>query len=85
MEDLMEQLAEAEHASWANWMSYLFSKCQLHHDGAVTIPAGLVRHWRRQVETPYADLSEAEKESDRDEVRKILPLIEASLTPATGT
>jgi hypothetical protein len=25
--ELIEQLADKEHASWARWMEYLFSKC----------------------------------------------------------
>lgn len=77
MDELIEQLADKEHASWANWMGYLFSLCVHNADGTATIPASRVQHWQRQVATPYAMLSEREKESDRIEVRKILPLIEA--------
>jgi hypothetical protein len=43
------------------------------------IPADLVEQWQRQIETPYQSLSEAEKESDRDQVRKYLPTIIAAL------
>lgn len=78
MDELIERLADAEHAGWAHWMAYLFSQCREHPDGSVTIPADKVRHWKRQVETPYAGLSEREKESDRAEVRKILPLLGVS-------
>jgi hypothetical protein len=74
---LLEPLAAAEHDSWARWMKYLLRTCQHHPDGSATIAAWLVEHWQRQVATPYAELSEAEKESDREEVRRILPLIEA--------
>ena len=35
-----------------------------------------VKRWTRQMNTPYADLSEKEKESDRAEVRKTLAVIE---------
>jgi len=31
----------------------------------------------RQIETPYAELSEREKQSDRDEVAHILPIIKS--------
>lgn len=73
-EDMIEQLADKEHASWAHWMDYLFSQCSV-RDGRYIIPADLAYRWRRQVDTPYAELSEKEKESDRAEVRKILPII----------
>jgi hypothetical protein len=76
---LIERLADAEHAGWSRWMQYLFSKSSLNDDGSVTIPAELVTHWKTQAETPYARLSEAEKEADRDEVRKIMPLIVEAL------
>jgi hypothetical protein len=75
-EDLIEQLADKEHASWAHWMQYLFSKCLMNDRREVILPLPLVEHWRKQVETPYAQLSEREKQSDRDEVAHILPIID---------
>ena len=74
---LIEQLADKEHAGWAHWMKYLFSKCIQDDFGQMIIPADLVTRWLRQARTSYADLSEQEKQSDRDEVAKILPIIEA--------
>lgn len=74
--ELLEKLADAEHTSWAHWMKYLFSKCTVDPSGNYVIPKELVDRWQRQLNTSYADLSEREKESDRDEVRKILPIIE---------
>ncbi|MCL4535296.1 MAG: hypothetical protein M1370_09090 [Bacteroidetes bacterium] len=70
--DLLEQLADAEHAGWSRWMIYLFDQCIVNKDGSLTIPAHLVDHWRRQANTQYASLSEPEKEADRDEVRRII-------------
>ena len=74
-EELIEALADKEHASWARWMDYLFSKCKRERDGSMTIPADYVRHWEREVSTPYAALSEAAKQSDRNEVAHILPIV----------
>lgn len=76
-QELIEQLAEKEHASWARWMEYLFSTCSnsVSKPGDLVIPAKHVRHWMRQIETPYAALSEHEKQMDRDEVAHILPII----------
>lgn len=79
--NLMEALADAEHASWARWMQYLFSKCD-RIDGEAVIPAALEARWQRQVATAYADLTEREKASDRDEVRRILPLINGYVAEA---
>jgi hypothetical protein len=75
-EELIEELAHFEHDSWSHWMDYLFSKCKQNEDGSMTIPAELVYHWTRQLTTKYVDLTEKERESDRVEVRKILPIIE---------
>ncbi len=83
--DLIEKLADAEHASWAHWMEYLFSKCQptlIEYEddtmsrSVLVIPEWGVERWTQQVETPYAELSEQEKQSDRNEVAKIIPIIE---------
>jgi hypothetical protein len=76
-QDLIEQLADKEHDSWARWMRYLFSKCEFLPDGRVAIPPELMGRWVRQSTTPYAELSEREKQSDRDEVAHILPIIHA--------
>lgn len=79
--DLIEQLAEQEHASWARWMAYLFSKCERgssddpDNPGGYIIPAGYVEALQRQIDTPYADLTEEEQQYDRDEVAHILPII----------
>lgn len=76
--ELIEQLADKEHASWARWMDYLFSKCvnSTLNPGDLVIPAHLVEHWRKEVATTYADLPERIKQSDRDEVAHILPIIQ---------
>lgn len=77
-QEFIEQLADKEHASWARWMDYLFNRCDIERgkDGfRYVIPHELVERWKRQVDTPYAELSEQEKQSDRDEVAHILPII----------
>lgn len=74
-QELIEQLADKEHASWARWMNYLFSKCEINDLGQAVIPAPLVERWHRQLATPYSDLTEQEKQSDRDEVAHIVPII----------
>ncbi len=81
--ELLEQLADKAHASWAHWMEYLFSQCLTDDLGEKIIPAHLVKHWQRQIETPYVGLTEREKQSDRDEVAHIMPIIDAYMKHAT--
>lgn len=79
-EELREQLAEYAHDAWSGWMRYLFEKATENDDGTVTIPAWAVERWKRQITTPYADLPENEKESDRLEADKILAIPRLMLT-----
>jgi hypothetical protein len=49
--------------------------CTRNVDGSLTIPPQLVERWQRQIDTPYAALSEQEKESDRSQVDRYWPLV----------
>lgn len=73
--ELLEQLAAAEHERWAHWQRYMHSKAIRNSDGSLTIPAELVSRWERLMETPYAELTEDERESDREQVQRYLPLL----------
>jgi hypothetical protein len=44
------------------------------------IPGHLVRRWEIQTATPYVELPEEQKESDREQVRRYLPIIAAALS-----
>lgn len=80
--DLIEKLADVEHQRWADWQRYLHSLCTPlltntgEDSGDRIIPARFVAHWERQIATPYADLSEIEKESDREQVRRYLHIVQ---------
>ncbi len=74
-QELIEILSDKAHTSWAHWMDYLFSRCTYNEHGEAIIPLQLTLRWKNQVNTPYAQLSEAEKKSDRAEVAHILPII----------
>jgi len=39
------------------------------------IPNDLVSRWHKQTRTEYSDLSENEKESDREQARKIIKIL----------
>lgn len=70
----IEALANLAHEQWSGWMEYLFEKSTKNTDGTVTIPKWAVDRWKKQMTTPYAELTEEEKESDRVEARKMLSL-----------
>lgn len=68
----IEHGAAIAHEQWSGWMKYLFEKSTQNADGTVTIPKWAVDRWTRQMNTPYVELPESEKESDRIEARKYL-------------
>ena len=76
---LLEELAAVEHERWSHWQRYLHSRGDRMADGSLRFPAELVEQWERQIATPYASLSEGEKQSDRDQVDKYLPIIAEAL------
>ncbi len=75
MGDLREALADYAHEAWSSWMDYLFSRSTDMGPDGVLIPRPLVDRWERQIATPYADLPENEKESDRKEADRMLALV----------
>lgn len=83
--ELIEALANIEHERWAHWQRYLHSSATARADGSLQLPAGLVARWERQIATKYSNLSDREKESDREQVRKYLAIVSAALvTPLEG-
>ncbi len=78
-ESLIESLAAMEHDRWSHWQRYMHAQCRSNDDGSLSIPSELVARWTKQMSTPYASLSEDEKESDREQVRRYMPIIESAL------
>jgi len=76
LESILEELATIEHERWSTWQAHLHSQGLRQPDGSLVLPAELVARWERQIRTPYDQLTDAEKESDRDQVRRYLPTIE---------
>jgi hypothetical protein len=76
---LLEELAALEHQRWAHWQKYVHDNGERQPDGSVLLPANLIERWERQINTPYKDLAESEKNSDREQVRKYFPLLERCL------
>jgi len=76
----VDRLAAVEHERWAHWQQYMHDQCRSTGDGSLVIPAELVARWSTQIATPFAELSDAERESDREQVRRYLPLIVDAVT-----
>ena len=74
-ESLIEELAGVQHKIWSHWMKYLFSVCAESLSGSTIISPDKTKHWKRQANTPYSELTEREKESDRDQARKTLDVL----------
>lgn len=72
---LIEQLAAIEHERWADWQKWCHKV--LRENNPSPEQGDILERWDRQIETPYAELSEKEKQSDRDQVARYLPLIQA--------
>lgn len=79
LEEIVEELASIEHERWAHWQQYLHEKGIRQPDGSLLLPAELVSHWEAQIATPYADLNEGDKQSDREQVHRYLPRIVAEI------
>jgi hypothetical protein len=62
---LIEALADYAHDSWSRWVEYMFAHLDEAH----------IQRWKRQMQTPYSELSEQEKESDREQARRIISVI----------
>jgi hypothetical protein len=70
-----ENVAAIQHEIWSHWMKYLFSTAIFNEDGSVTIAADKVIRWTKQLGTHYSQLSEKNKNSDRDQADKIIAII----------
>jgi hypothetical protein len=79
-DETVERLAAIEHERWAHWQRYVHRQCERRDDGSLVIPAELAARWEAQTETPYAELTEQERDSDREQVHKYLPTVVAALT-----
>lgn len=54
-EETRESIAKLSHLVWQQWMAYMLTNLDEQH----------IDRWKRQANTIYENLSEAEKESDR--------------------
>ena len=69
---LRERLAALEHKQWAHWTRYLLDHLTPEN----------TELWRRQIDTPYEELSESEKDSDREWADQVLRIVQAIGSPS---
>ena len=55
MGNKIEELADLEHQQWAHWTKYMLDNLTDEN----------IKRWRQQIKTPYSELTEKEKYSDR--------------------
>ena len=70
--ELREKLADMQHEIWSHWMRYLFSCGEEQYNGTFLLPGDKVERWKQQMNKPYSELTEKERESDREQADKIL-------------
>ena len=70
-----EQLADLAHERWAGWISHVLRKGEWVEGGSVVIPSWVVERYQRLAATPYAELTEDEKDSDRREADRMLAVM----------
>jgi hypothetical protein len=75
-DELRERLAELEHKQWSHWTKYmldeLYGLFDLDTLNRNCKPVQSLRRWQKQMKTEYKDLTEKEKDSDREWADKVL-------------
>jgi len=64
----IEKIAELEHKQWAHWTKYMLDN----------LTPDNIKRWRNQIDTPYSNLTELEKDSDRKWARKAIDILNKS-------
>lgn len=82
--DVVEMVAAECHRQWAGWTKHFLEKMGGPIGGILTLEIDWAERWQRQIDTPYAGLSEEERESDRREARKILAALGAGAKHVHG-
>ena len=70
---LFEQLADIEHQRWADWQKWCHKI--LRENCPSPELEKVLERWDKQIATSYNDLSEKEKDSDREQVMRYWNLI----------
>ena len=79
---LREKLAAIEHERWSHWQQWMHGQGWPDKDGNLVIAKAQADAWSRQYHTAYADLTDAEKASDMEQVDRYWPLIAEQIEAA---
>lgn len=63
---LLERLSDLEHQQWAHWTKYMLDNMTDEN----------IARWKKQIDTEYENLSDKEKESDREWARKVMNIMD---------
>ena len=69
----IEELADIEHQRWSDWQAWCHKI--LRENCPSPELEKVLERWDKQIATPYKDLSEQEKQSDRDQVARYFPIL----------
>jgi len=72
-EETLEKMADLEHRQWSHWTAYMLRTLLKDHPELMT-DHNVVR-WSRQILIDYQDLTETEKDSDREWAEKAMYLM----------
>ena len=76
--EIMNKLGSAQHEIWSNWMKFLFTQGYNLEDGTFKIKRDKVERWKRQMKTPFDELSKEEQETDvqvvKDHLNEVMVL-----------
>jgi len=67
---LIEDLADLEHEQWIHWTKYMLDN----------LTAENIQRWKRQCKTPYSQLTDKEKESDKEWARKVINIVKEHIS-----
>ncbi len=71
---LFEELASIEHTRWADWQKWCHKVLRENCPSAEL--EKVLERWDKQIATSYDDLTETEKDSDREQVMRYWYLLE---------
>ena len=64
-EKLIEELSDLEHKQWGHWTKYMLDNLTEENK----------KNWKRQINTKYIDLSEEQKDMNREWAEKVLKIV----------